>query len=114
MTQSNLSAARGHVQKLRAALSAPTPQAIEECLPGLMDAAECLKRVQSEIAQGGGHDIAFELHSLKRDLAGAKRLIGQGAAFYRGWANTLGAAAGYTASGEAAPISAARKISVRG
>lgn len=95
-------------------MSSPTPEAIEECLPGLAEAAECLRRTESGEGAGDG-GILFELHALRRELAGAKKLIERGAAFYQGWANVLGAAsAGYTPSGEAAAIPAAQKISIRG
>jgi len=108
-----LETARGHIARLRAALAAPTPQTIEECLPGLVEAAGCLERVQKAVA-AGDRDIVFELRALERDLAGARQLIARGAAFYRGWANVLGSAAGYTPSGEATALPAAGKISVQG
>jgi len=115
MTHSSLRTARNHVSPLCAALAAPTPQSIYECLPGLAEAAECLARAQTEIAQsrGGGH--VFEIYALKRELGKARKLIEQGAVFYQGWARMLGAAAsGYTASGEAGPVRAAGQISIRG
>jgi len=100
---------------MRAALIAPTPESIEECLPGLAEAADLLGRVQQELAEGGPRDIVLEIHALRREIAGLKRLIGGGAAFYRGWARLLGAAAGgYTPSGEAAPVVPAQSISIRG
>ncbi len=100
--------------RLRAALASPTPEAIEECLPGLAEASECLARVPHQIA-AGDRDLVFELDALKRELAGARRLIERGAWFYRGWANVLGsAAAGYTPSGEAAAAPASRTISIQG
>lgn len=114
MTHSSLKLARSHVQKLREALSRPTPAGIEECLPGLAEAVDCLRRVETNLSTATPQEI-LEIRALSSGLKGARRLIDRGAAFYKGWANVLGAAsAGYTPDGAAAPIPAEGKVLVRG
>jgi hypothetical protein len=97
-------------------LLAPTPEAIERCLPGLAEAADLLGRVQQDLAAGGErYGILMDLHAIKRELGSIHQLIARGAGFYRGWATLLGAAtAGYMPSGEAAPVAPSGKISIRG
>jgi hypothetical protein len=114
MTASNLRIARERLTKLRAALSAPTPESIEDCLPGLIEAAESLGRVQNDIREHGADEFLFDLHALQRDLRISRQLIERGAAFYRGWAGILAAAsAGYTSSGEPRPMEPTGTISIR-
>jgi hypothetical protein len=111
----HLQNARDRVAKMRSVLLTPTPEAIEECLPGLAEAADLLGRVQQDLAAGGRRDILVELHALRRELGALAKLIGHGAEFYRGWANLLGAAtAGYTPTGEAAPVAPSGRISIQG
>ena len=116
MTQSSLRDARNHVARLREALLAPSPEAIARCLPGLIEAGECLGRVQQELGGGpvdGG--LVLEVQAFQRELKIAAKLIEHGAALQSGWAKLLGAAvSGYLPDGEAAPLSAAGTISVRG
>jgi hypothetical protein len=116
MTHSHLESARQRLARMRAALAAPTPESINECLPGLAEAADLLGRVEQELASGGPRDIVMEMHELRREIGAVKRLVARGAAFYKGWAQILGVAvaAGYTAAGEAATIAPAGTISVRG
>jgi hypothetical protein len=115
MTHFYLRNAQDRVARMRAALLTPTPEAIEQCLPGLAEAAGLLSHVQRDLAAGGERDILSELHSLRRELSALARLIAHGAEFYRGWAALLGAATGgYMPSGEAVPVSPAGKISIQG
>jgi hypothetical protein len=115
MTHSLLDSARERIARMRAALVAPTPESINECLPGLAEAADLLGRVERELAHGGPRDIVMEMHELRREIGALKRLVARGAAFYKGWARLLGAAAGgYTANGEAAAFVPSGSISIRG
>ncbi len=111
-----LPTARARVARMRSALLNPTPEAIEECLPGLAEAADLLGRVQQDLAAGAErHNIFMDMQALRRELAELNRLIVRGAGFYGGWAKLLGAATGgYVASGEAAPVKPAGTISIRG
>ena len=96
------------------ALSQPTPSAIEDCVPGLIEAAECLRRFEHNVA-GVEQNCLAELRALNREITGARRLMKHGADFYQGWARVLGAASGgYTPAGEATPITSASKILIRG
>jgi hypothetical protein len=111
-----LNGARARVAQMRSALLNPTPEAIEECLPGLAEAADMLGRVQQDLAAGAErHNIFMDMQALRRELAELNQLIVRGAGFYGGWAKLLGAATGgYMASGEAAPVKPASKIFIRG
>jgi hypothetical protein len=130
---------RASVAALRAALKKPSPDQLLACLPALSEAAERLSAIEAELLRNGrtttpggssgdqpdsepastwradSVEIARALKSLKSDLRAAVNLIEHGAAFYRGWARLLGAAAsGYTPSGEAAPLAAPGSVSVAG
>jgi hypothetical protein len=111
-----LNTARARVAQMRSALLNPTPEAIEECLPGLAEAADMLGHVQLDLAAGGErHNIFMDMQALRRELAELNQLIVRGAGFYGGWAKLLGAATGgYMASGEAAAVKPAGTISIRG
>ncbi len=119
---SNLKTARTHIERLRGALLSPSPDEIEQCLPGLVEAAACLGLVQQKLKLGeveglGAADpeLGRELKALKNDLTAVRRLIEHGASFYQGWAKLLGSAtAGYTPTGDAAPISFTGSLSIRG
>ncbi len=100
----NLSTARQRVADLREALLNPAPERIEACLPGLVEAASCIEK--------GDLNTLF---ALKNDLKRVKSLLQHGEMMNRGLARLLGAEmAGYTRSGEAAPISAAGTVSLKG
>lgn len=114
--RNNLNTARQHVATLRQALLSPSPEEIERCLPGLAEAAVCLGQIEQSLkhepVEAG---MASELKTLQLDLKMIGRMIAHSAAFYRGWAGLLGAAAGgYTPSGGAAGIPVAGTISIRG
>lgn len=114
--RSNLNLARTRIEQLRSALRSPSPEEIERCLPGLVEAAACLGLIQQQLGcEAFEPELGRELKALKNDLNLVGRLIEHGAAFYLGWAKLLGSAtSGYTPSGEAAPISAAGTMSIRG
>ncbi|HLH40754.1 MAG TPA: hypothetical protein VKX39_16510 [Bryobacteraceae bacterium] len=114
--RNTLKIARHHVANLRQALLSPSPEEIERCLPGLAEAAVCLGQIEGALrGEAADPALAGELQALKRDLEMIGRMIRHSAAFYRGWANLLGAAAGgYTAKGQAAEISIAGAVAVRG
>jgi hypothetical protein len=112
---------RRRVAILRNALLAPSAAEIRRCLPELVEAVRCLSSVEQSLRSqnsNGAHgeeDLARELKTLKHDLLMVHRLIDHSAAFYRGWANLLGAAtAGYMPSGEAAPLTAPTVVWMQG
>ena len=109
--------ARKHVEALRLALLTPSPEQIVRCLPGLEEAARCLAATERELPRAGPErlELPAELRALKNDLRAVNRLIERGAAYHQGWAKLLGlAAAGYTPTGDAAPIAASGSLSIRG
>ena len=131
--------ARASIAALRAALKKSSPDQLMACFPALSQAAERLSAVETELLRNSSTaerdspsgdqadsersitspedsgEITRALKSLKSDLRAAANLIEHGAAFYRGWARLLGAAAaGYTPSGEAAPLAAPGSVSVAG
>jgi hypothetical protein len=114
--RSNLKLARIHVDRLRSALLRPSPEKIEQCLPELAEAVACLGMIQHSLSvEAADPELGRELKRLKTDLNAVRRLIEYGMEFYRGWAKLLGSAtAGYTPTGDAAPISAAGTVSIRG
>lgn len=116
MMRSNLKIARSHIERLRRALLSPSPEKIAQCQPGLAEAAACLTLLQQNLGvEPADPELGRELKALKNDLNAVRRLIEHGAEFYRGWAKLLGSVtAGYTPTGDAAPISAAGTVSIRG
>ena len=95
--------------QLRLALLEGSLGQLEQCVPALTEAARHLRSLESRARQADGSAAsaeAEELRRLKPQLAAVMRLIENGAEFYHGWARLLCAAAGYTATGEAAPLAA--------
>jgi hypothetical protein len=87
------------------------------CVPGLSKAAASLSAIEQRLkAQPAvSLDHVRELKSLQADLLAVQKLIERGAAFHSGWARLLGAAAaGYTSSGEAAPLAARGSLAIQG
>jgi hypothetical protein len=118
-----IKAARSHVSALRSALLSPaqSPGELIGCVPGLSKAAACLGAVEHQLKAQPAVSIVVsivdvrELKSLKSELRAVRTLIEHGAAFHRGWARLLGAAAaGYTSSGEAAPLMARGSVAMEG
>lgn len=112
---------RAQIATLRESLLSPelSPDQLIACLPGLSEAAAMLGAVEQELrAQPVLADktrVIRDLKSLKSELDNAAKLIDRGAAFHRGWARVLGsAAAGYTASGEAAPLAVRGTVALQG
>jgi hypothetical protein len=105
---------RKHIEALRLALLAPSPEGMEQCLPALLDAAAFLAGFQPEY---GVPDSSFlsELKALKKELAAVSKLVQHGAAFWNEWARLLGSVTGgYTPSGEAQPVTAAGTVCLQG
>jgi len=113
--RSSVETIRKHIEALRLALLAPSPEGMEQCLPVLADAAGSLISIQRELGRSGGDpELGRELKALKQDLAAVHKLIEHGASFWNQWAKLLGSLSGYTPSGEARPVAAAGTISIQG
>jgi hypothetical protein len=117
--------ARIFVASLRDALLAPaqSPEGLVALLPGLSQAAAGMHLVEHELRADPSVPVTLprvdsinvirDLKSLKSELRAAANLIRHGAEFHRGWARLLGsAAAGYTSSGEAAPLAARGTVAI--
>src|SRR5690242_7963029 len=110
-----ISKTRELVVGLREALLKQGPLAIEHSLPALEAAVVNLQRIQMELAEGKPASFErAELVALRSELRRVVRLIEHGASLWEGWARMLGAALGYTASGDPAPLDATGRLSVRG
>ena len=119
----DIGAARSHVAALGGALLSPAqaPAELIGCVPGLSQAAACLGAIEHHLKAQPAVSVVVsivdvrELKSLKAELRAVATLIEHGAAFHRGWARLLGAAAaGYTSSGEAAPLTARGSVAMEG
>ena len=103
--RSNLEIVREKIAALREALLNPTPEAIEACLPGLVEAITLL--------QNAGLDWTPAPRLLDQ-IRAVQKLIEHGEKMNRDLARILGSQLGYTVSGDPAPIAAAGSISVQG
>jgi hypothetical protein len=96
---------------VRAQVLASSPEEVERCIPVLNEAIACLQGLEP------GHDASLlaELRSLMFEIGVVSRLVQRGAEFYQDWAKVLAAtAAGYTATGDPAPLAAPGALSVKG
>jgi hypothetical protein len=120
VTRSKIKQARDRIEALRLALLSPAPEEIGAALPGLEEAALCLRTVEQEVRESidTPYEVRRELQLLKNDLRIVSRLIDHGVAFCQGWAKMLGGCPPYTQAGESAPseqfAGAGRTVSLRG
>jgi hypothetical protein len=118
--RSDIHKARKQAAALREALLAQKPTDLERCLTGLCSAVGGFQRLECKMAASQPADpgerarLQRELEVLREDLRRAARLIEHGQILWQGWARLVGAASGYTAAGEPAPLAASGRVSVRG
>ncbi len=106
---SQIKRARGHLAAVRAQMLSTSPEEVEQCIPALHEAIACLRAVEPR------QELAGELRALHFELGVVSRLAQHGAEFYQNWAQVLASAAtGYTAAGNAAALTAAGSLSVKG
>jgi hypothetical protein len=108
MMHSDIRKAHERVAALRDVLFTGGPAEIEQCLPGLEEAAAVLRGLEP------ASSIRADLELLRNELTRAAGLIEHGEQLWRGWAGILGSAAGYTAAGEPAPLAASGQLLMRG
>ncbi len=110
--------ARAHLKELHSLLVAPTPESLEESVPRLQAAAECLRNVEGALRSGTAAarpTLLPELSELKRQVSLVQALLQQAAGFYFGCARLLAATAvAYTASGEPAVPAPPRRLRLEG
>src|SRR5271157_5867281 len=104
--EDRLVAARAEVKRASELLVDASPEAFAGCHGALERAVSELADFRSQCAavpgSAGARSMAL---GLRTEVLRAARLIENLAAFYRGWERILGAmSAGYTASGDAAPV----------
>ena len=99
---------RMRLAEARALILSPSPDGVMRSIPLLEQAVTCMQSLEPAPA------MLPELRALQFEIGVVARLVVRGAAYYRNWAKTLAAAAGYTAAGEPAPLTAAHSVSVEG
>jgi hypothetical protein len=108
---SQVKRARGHLAAVRAQVLSSSPEEVEQCIPELNEAIACLQGMEP----GRDASLLAELRGLKFEIGVISRLVARSAEFYQGWAKVLAAvAAGYTVTGDPAPLTAPGAISVKG
>ena len=97
-------------------LIAPTPEAMDSCQNALQQALSELVEFRSKIQETSASEATRRLaRGLRSEVLRAARLLQNLAGFYRGWERILGAmTAGYTASGEPAPVTRLGRLNCRG
>ena len=97
-------------------LIAPTPEAMDSCQNALQRALSELTEFRSRIKEISAGEATQRLAcGLRTEVLRAARLLQNLAGFYRGWERILGTmTAGYTASGEPAPVTRLGRLNCRG
>lgn len=108
-----LDQARSALRQARGLLLAPSPQALDECLPLLEEAGTRLNQMR----QTGGEEAlpVAKLEQLQRDVIHFRMLLENAAGFHAGWVRLRGClTGGYTAHGDPARLEPDRRVSVEG
>jgi hypothetical protein len=108
-----LDQARGALRQAHRLLLAPSPQALDECLPLLEEAGTRLDRMRQTDSEEA-LPVA-KLEQLQRDVIRFGMLLENAAGFHAGWTRLRGClTGGYTAQGDPARLEADRRVSVQG
>ena len=113
----NVENVRWHLDRLRAALTGPSPREIEEALPALAQAIATMRETEQRLAQGAAPErgLAAALAALTREIDLVQKLADRGLALYRNRALELAAqAGGYGATGLPAPLPPGATIQIEG
>jgi hypothetical protein len=111
-----LAAAHSEMRRACDLLIAPTPEAMDSCQNALQRALSELVEFRSKIKEISAGEATQRLaRGLRGEVLRAARLLQNLAGFYRGWERILGAmTAGYTASGDPAPVTRLGRLNCRG
>ena len=110
-----LSAARAEIGRACDLLIASTPEALENGRRALENAVSVLREFRSSQVAMAGPGLRALALALRTDLARARRLCENLAAFYRGWERILGTmSGGYTVDGSPAAVARRGRIYCRG
>jgi hypothetical protein len=120
--RSKLHSVRETVAALRAALLAPSTEALYAQMPALQQAVATLGSLQAESSQTESLQVRSpesaprqELEAVARELSASGKLIAQGLALTQGMARLLApVTGGYRQDGEPAPLQPAGTLLVRG
>ncbi len=108
-----LGQARGALRQVHELLLAPSPQALDECLPLLEEARARLDQVRQTGSEQAPPLPNFE--QLQRDIIRFLMLLENAAGFHAGWTRLRGClTGGYTARGDPARLEPDRRVSVEG
>src|ERR1700686_5206148 len=89
-------AARASLQKFRLKLLRPSIAALESGSADLMNAVECLERLEPILRSRGPRPVGveqalrLEVGGLRRDLQQVNALLAGAGRFYQGWSRLLG------------------------
>lgn len=111
-----LLAARWEVDRARALLLSPSPEALDRCSQVLETAACRLEQWRPRLREGIGNPAALEeARRLQAAVRRAGRLLEGALSFHLNWSRWLGAmSAGYIPGGDPAPVPRGNRILVRG
>ena len=107
--------AHSEVKRACDLLVAASPEALETCQNALRSALSELTEFRLQCPQTVGPGTRSAAYRLRAEVLRAARLLQSLSGFYRGWERILGAmSAGYTASGEPAPVARPGRLCYRG
>ncbi len=113
--------ARRQLDRLREALTSPSPKDLEGTIPELERAVQAMAasvgRMQQDIAQGKAIDAALrhDVAALSGEIGVVQRLLDRGRELCKGRAILVAiAAGGYGASGKPAPLRPSSSIKIEG
>lgn len=111
-----LQTTRSHLDRVCAMLTAPSPEALDQCSVLLEDAGRQLTDWQPALRQSAGEVPALEeARRLRTSLLLAGRLLEGAFSFHNNWLRLRGAiSGGYTGHGEPSPVNHGSRISLRG
>ena len=110
-----LQTTRSHLDEVCAMLTAPTPEALDQCSVLLEAAGRQLTDWQPRLRQNSGDAPAFEeALRLRTSLLRAGRLLEGASSFHDNWIRLRGAmSGGYTQRGEPSLVNHGSRISLR-
>jgi hypothetical protein len=111
-----LQTTRSHLDRVCAMLTAPSPEALDQCSALLEVAGRQLTEWQPRLRQSSGDAPAFEeARRLRTSLLRAGRLLEGASSFHNNWMRLRGAiSGGYTERGEPALVDHGSRIFLRG
>ena len=113
----NVENVRRQLDRLRAAMTGPSPRDIDEALPALAQAIVAMQETERRLATGEAPDrgLGAALIALTPEIGLVQQLADRGLTLYRNRARELAAlAGGYAPTGLPAPLSSGPTIHLEG